>query len=167
MAWYGCAQTLKQGALSHAVDHWLTRPWQLIALDNAHTLASDTDGEKALFRLYNHCHSHGICLLLSAHLGVSQLPWQLADLHSRLNAMLCFQLPVLTDHEKSALLQHRAQCIGLLLDDMCARFILERTQRDMNSVITTLQALDEQSMIYGRKVTIPFIKHVLSHGFLA
>jgi DnaA family protein len=100
--------------------------------------------------------------LVSGDESAQQLGITLPDLVSRLTWGLTEQVKPLDDEEKSAALQHRATQRGLLLTDEAVRFLLNRSSRDMTSLLETLDVLDKASIREQRKITIPFIKDVLS-----
>jgi len=84
---------------------------------------------------------------------------------SRLQACTVFQLRLLSDDDKQKLLQQKARVRGLDLPDEVARYLLNRQQRDIRALVSTLDILDKASMVHQRRLTIPFVKDVLSSTF--
>ena len=134
----------------------------LICLDDINLIAGDQNWQQAIFDLYNRVLEQNKCLLVSGDESAQQLGITLPDLVSRLSWGLTEQVKPLDDEEKSAALKYRAMQRGLLLTDDAVRFLLNRASRDMTSLLETLDVLDKASIREQRKITIPFIKDVLS-----
>lgn len=134
----------------------------LICLDDIHLIAGDKRWEKAIFDLYNRVLEQNKCILISGNESVSKLGINLPDLVSRLSWGLTEQIKPLDDAEKVSALQHRASQRGLTLSEEVVKFLLNRLSRDMSSLIESLDVLDKASIQEQRKITIPFIKEVLT-----
>lgn len=135
--------------------------YEMVCIDGMHLIAGDHVWELALFHLFNRLRDGGKKLLLAAELGPHQLPIKLPDLHSRLQSGISLQVHQLSDPSKQKALQQRALRRGLELHDDVARFILQRSPRDMNQLFLSLETLDDASLAAQRKLTIPFVKQVL------
>lgn len=134
----------------------------LICLDDIQLLAANEAWQQAIFDLYNRVLEQGNCLLISGNESVKQLGITLPDLVSRLSWGLTEQVKPLNDDEKVIALQHRASQRGLFLSVEVVKFLLNRLSRDMSSLLEALDTLDKASIQEQRKVTIPFIKEILS-----
>jgi DnaA family protein len=134
----------------------------LICLDDIHLIAGDKRWQQAIFDLYNRALEQNNYLLISGNESAQQLGISLPDLVSRLTWGLTEQIKPLDDDEKVIAIQHRATQRGLFLSDEVVKFLLNRLSRDMGSLITSLDILDKASIQEQRKITIPFIKEVLS-----
>jgi DnaA family protein len=134
----------------------------LICLDDIHLIAGDKLWERAIFDLYNRVLEQNNYLLISGDESAQQLGIGLPDLVSRLSWGLTEQVKPLDDEEKITAIQHRATQRGLFLSDEVVKFLLNRLSRDMGSLIKSLDVLDKASIQEQRKITIPFIKEVLS-----
>lgn len=146
-----------------APDHLLEGmdEFDLVCLDDLHTVVGQPHWEQALFNLFNRMRDCGHRLLMGAEQGPHLLPVALADLRSRLNWGLTFQLQPMTDDEKKAALQLRAKVRGLELSDEVGLFILHRAPRDLSELFNVLDRLDSASLAEQRRLTIPFVKQVL------
>lgn len=133
-----------------------------ICIDGLEAVAGKADWEEALFHLFNRVREQGRRLLLAANRGPHQLPINLADLRSRLQWGMTWQLQPLDDADKQQALRQRARARGLELSDEVAHYILQRVSRDMDELFRSLQRLDQASLAEQRKLTIPFVKKVLS-----
>lgn len=135
---------------------------ELVCLDDLDAVVGDPLWEEALFHLFNRLRDAGRRLLLSANASPRELLVRLPDLQSRLSMALVFQLHPLSDEDKLRALQLRASRRGLNLPDDVGRFILSRGVRSMTALFELLEHLDQASLQAQRKLTIPFIKEILS-----
>lgn len=133
-----------------------------VCLDGVDLIIDRTDWELALFNLYNRLRDAGKLLLVAAVIGPRELPVKLPDLASRLQWGATFHVHTLVDEEKQHALQFRARARGLELSDEVANFIIQRLPRDMNELFWQLNRLDHASLAEQRKLTIPFVKKILS-----
>ncbi len=133
----------------------------LICLDDIHLIAGDELLQQAIFDLYNRAIEHNSFLLISGDHTANQVGITLPDLVSRLLWGYTEQLKPLSENEKLQAIQFRALQRGLTLSDEVIRFLLNRLNRDMKNLITSLDLLDKASILHKRKITIPFIKEIL------
>ena len=134
----------------------------LVCLDCLPAVAGRPDWELAIFNLYNRLRDEGKRLLVAAEHGPRELALTLEDLRSRLQWGLTYQVHSLSDDDKQLALQLRARARGLELSDDVAQYIIQRLPRDTNELFWQLQRLDYASLAEQRKLTIPFVKKVLS-----
>ena len=90
--------------------------------------------------------------------------WRLPDLASRLTAAVVWRLRVLADDERREALQLHARERGFELSDEVLTFVMKRLRRDMLSLSTFLDRLDQSSLAAQRRVTVPFVKALLEEG---
>lgn len=133
-----------------------------LALDDVQAIAGRREWEQALFHLYNLLRDSGKRLLVSVQGNLRDLPFQLEDLRSRLQWGLTCRIHPLNDQEKQLALQARARARGLELSDDVAHYLLQRLPRDMHELFSRLHHLDHASLTEQRKLTIPFVKKILS-----
>lgn len=131
-------------------------------LDDIDVIAANQKWQEALFHLFNERMSKSLSMFFSAKEPALNLGFSLKDLESRLASCLSFQLPKLDDEQKMQVLQNRADHIGMLLPTACSQYIVQHYSRDMHQLMAALSALDVQSLKQSKKLTIPFIKQVLS-----
>ena len=134
----------------------------LVCLDDINAVIGDKNWEAALFHFYNRAFEHPTRLFVSADSPPQQLPGGLPDLASRLASGLVSQLLPLSDEQKLAALQLRAQLRGFNLTDKVGNFLLHHQTRDFPSLFILLEKLDQASLSQQKKLTIPFLKTVLS-----
>ena len=99
---------------------------------------------------------------MSADQSPVNLPVQLPDLASRLTWGEVYQLAPLNDKQKIDVLQKAAYQRGIELPDETANFLFKRLERDMKTLFNALEKLDQASLQAQRKLTIPFVKEILS-----
>ena len=134
----------------------------LIAIDDIQVVAGQSAWEEALFHLYNRVRDSGHRLVVSASNSPASLKLTLPDLISRLGWGPVFQLAALSDFDKRGALQLRAQRRGLEMGDEVADYLLKRCPRDMDSLFNLLNKLDQASLVAQRRLTIPFVRQLLT-----
>lgn len=133
----------------------------LVCIDDIEYIAGHDDWEQALFHLYNCMRDAGTHLLISGRNSPASSGIKLPDLASRLAWGAVFQLQPLNDEEKLQALQLRANARGMEMPGDVARYLLNRSQRDMPGLYSILDQLDHVSLAAQRRLTIPFIKEFL------
>jgi DnaA family protein len=133
----------------------------LICIDDIDLVAAKPEWERALFVLYNQVLENSGQLIVAANAAPRAAGFELADLESRLSQLPTFQLQPLGDDETRQALQLRAAQRGLDLPDETALFLLSRSRRDMASLYSVLDKLDDEALRAQRKLTIPFVRQVL------
>jgi DnaA family protein len=83
------------------------------------------------------------------------------DLRSRLGWGHVYALQVLSDTERAAVLRLEADARGLFLSDDVMSYMLSRFSRDLSSLMTLLDHLDQYALQTQRAITIPLIKSML------
>src|SRR5690625_4703838 len=133
-----------------------------VRVDEREAVGGNHVWDQALFQLYNRLRDQGRCLVVAATQGPHQLPIELADLRSRLQWGVSHQLMPLDDGGKIGALRQRAQARGLVLSQEVAQYLLQRLPRDTKALFQCLETLDRASLAQQRRLTIPFVKSVLS-----
>lgn len=135
-----------------------------VAIDDAEVVAGNEAAERTLFRLHQELDESGGHLLVSGPSPPAALQFSLRDLASRLNGGLVLTLHALDDDEQLRALQLRAQLRGFELPEDTVQYLQRRMPRDMASLCTFLDELDEASLVAQRKLTVPFVREVLSRA---
>lgn len=138
--------------------------FSLVCLDDIHLIANDPEWEESLFHLFNHLVTKKIKLVISAKALPNQLGFKLADLVSRLNSGVTYHLKPLTDEQKVAALQLRANIRGFELTQEVGRYLLNHYPRDMTYLFELLELLDKASLQARHRITIPFVRSILKQG---
>jgi DnaA-homolog protein len=134
----------------------------LICIDDVQAIVARGEWEQALFSLINRCRAQSCRLVFAAACNIQDLRLQLADLASRLAWGPVFQLRPLPDEDKLRVLQQRARARGMELPDSAGQYLLTHYPRELRFLCEQLDTLDRASLVEQRKLTIPFIKSVLS-----
>jgi DnaA family protein len=137
--------------------------YELICLDDIDAVLTDEAWCFEVFALLNRVRDDGRArLLVTASTSPAQLQSAYPDVQSRLSWGLVVQLQRLSDTEKVVALQRRAHAMGLELRSDTAQFMVQRLGRDLADLMQSLERLDKASIAAQRKLTIPFVKAVLS-----
>jgi len=134
----------------------------LVCLDDVDAVAGKSGWEQALFSFYNRARAADVRLAVTAHTPPGELKIQLADLHSRLQAAVVYQLHELTDPEKAELLSRRAKLLGIDLAKPVIDYVLLRHDRRVTALMEFLQALDKLSLQQKRPITIPLVRQLMN-----
>ena len=134
----------------------------LVCVDDVDAVAVKRPWEDALFHLYNRMQAGAGTLLVSGNAAPTKLGLALADLASRLGWGLVFHLHRLDDAGKKQALQLRARSRGFTLPDEVADYLLRYYPRDTHAQFALLDRLDTASLVEKRRLTVPFVKAVLS-----
>ena len=144
--------------------------WQgaaLLALDELAPIIGQRDWERALFALYRDAEERGAVVIASAERPPQELPFALADLRSRFAAALLLPLQPLDEAGQREALKRRARARGLELPAETARFLQRRFRRELPTLYTLLDTLDEAALQAQRRLTVPFIRQVLAKELAA
>lgn len=132
----------------------------LVCIDDVQQLGHVA--EEDLFHCINRCRATGTRLLFSADSKPGKLGLQLADLTTRLDWGLVFQLDRLADAELSHALRHEIEIRALQVSDEVLEYLLRRFPRDMASLKKVVDHLDNVSLSEQRRITIPLIREALA-----
>lgn len=129
-----------------------------LAVDNVDAL--DSEGQIALFALFNQIKTNGSRLLTAA----PQPPAHLAlreDLRTRLGSGLIYRLQALSDDEKAAAVAGLAKERALKLSPEAIAYLLRHVSRDMRTLAMLVVALDQYTLEQKRPVTLPLLREML------
>jgi len=130
-----------------------------VAVDDVDRL--NPSAQIGLFNLYNRMRDEGHALLLvSGPTAPAQLKLR-EDLVTRLGWGLVYQVHELTDEEKALALKSHAASRGFDLPQEVGDYLLRHGQRDLPSLMATLDALDRYSLANQRQVTVPLLRELL------
>ncbi|MEE9331962.1 MAG: DnaA/Hda family protein [Methylophilaceae bacterium] len=126
--------------------------------DDVHLL--DNEAQIALFNTYNKLKISGRKLITAGLHAPSQMHLR-DDLATRLAWGLVYQLQPLTDTEKAKALKNHASERGMKLPNEVVDYCLRYLRRDLPTLMTVLDALDEWSLTEKKPVTVPMLKKLL------
>lgn len=134
----------------------------LVCIDDIDDLITQPNWQLALFNLFNSLRMHNKQLIIASHYPPTQLVVQLADLKTRLGWGLTLKLQALNDAEMIKALQLRAHTLGFEISDKSGQYLLSHYSRDSLALWGLLCQIDCATLVAQRKVTIPFLKELLS-----
>ena len=134
----------------------------VICLDDIDHIVGDENWERAIFHLFNRVKEENHLLIMAGQSTPQSMAFKLADLDSRMNWGLIYQLQELEDSEKLMVLQQKAQTRSFELPNEVGNYLITRLPRNMHALCDFLDKLDLASLAAKRKLTIPFVKEILN-----
>ena len=132
-------------------------------VDDVHLL--NNDEQIALFNTYNQLKDLNSAeqggTLVTAGLHAPNQMGLRDDLATRLAWGLVYQLHPLNDAEKALALQNHAAERGMRLPSEVVDYCLRYLRRDLSTLMSTLDALDEWSLTTKKPVTVPMLRQLL------
>jgi DnaA family protein len=136
--------------------------WRVVIMDDVHLYTAVQ--QHAAFNWFVNATTPGDgqqrWVLAAGHVPPSDLALR-EDLRTRLGWGHIFQLQVLSEPERRAVLRQQADDRGVFLSDEVMDFMLNRFSRDLSSLIQLLDQLDGYALQTQRAITIPLIKAML------
>ena len=136
--------------------------WRVVILDDVHlyTAVQQQGAFNWVVNATTPCDGQQRWVLAAGSVPPSDLVLR-DDLRSRLGWGHIFQLQVLSETERRAVLRQQADERGVFLSDEVMDFMLNRFSRDLSSLIQLLDQLDAYALQTQRAITIPLIKAML------
>jgi DnaA family protein len=138
--------------------------WRVVILDDVHLYTAVQ--QQAAFNWFVNATTPGDgqqrWVLAAGQVPPSDLALR-EDLRTRLGWGHIFQLQVLSESERRAVLRQHADERGIFLSDEVMDFMLNRFSRDLSSLIQLLDQLDGYALQTQRAITIPLIKAMLEN----
>ncbi|NHZ62313.1 DnaA regulatory inactivator Hda [Massilia genomosp. 1] len=135
-----------------------TQDTTLYLLDDCEQLSPQAQIDA--FALFNQIREHGAYMVSTGPVPPVVLPVR-EDLRTRMGWGLIYQIHGLADEQKIAALTHAAEARGLTLSASVLPYLLSHFKRDMRSLSTMLDALDQYSLETQRPVTLPLLRDLL------
>lgn len=145
-----------------AIASFTAERGELLAIDDVPAVAGDCDAERALFDLYNRARDSHATVLFAAVNAPAQIGIELPDLVSRLSACTQFVLQPLNERGRREVLRERAQQRGLEIDDSVLDWLFARQPRNLAALMELFERLDHAALAAQRRITIPFLREMLS-----
>jgi DnaA-homolog protein len=159
------AESLReQGATAGWLDATIHEPpefderWAVVLLDDVHLYTAVQ--QHAAFNWFVNAQSLQRGVLAAGALPPADLKVR-EDLRTRLAWGHVFQLSVLSEPERRAVLRQAADARGVFLGDEVMDFMLTRFSRDLGSLMQLLEHLDGYALQTKRAITIPLIRAML------
>ena len=147
--------------LEHSVFH---EGWRVVLLDDVHLYTAVQ--QQAAFNWFVNATTPSDgqqrWVLAAGSVPPSDLGLR-EDLRTRLGWGHIYQLQVLSEAERRAVLRQQADERGIFLSDEVMDFMLNRFSRDLGNLIQLLDQLDGYALQTQRAVTIPLLKSMLEN----
>ena len=159
-----CETLRGQGATVGWLDSSVLEPpeyqesWSLVLIDDVQQFTAVQ--QHVAFNWFVNAQTHQLGVLAAGELPPADLRLR-EDLRTRLGWGHIFQLQVLTEPERRAVLRQEADTRGVFLGDDVMDFMLSRFSRDLGSLMQLLEQLDAYALQNKRAITIPLIKSML------
>jgi len=135
----------------------------LVIVDDVQLL--DGAGQHALFVAINEARDAEPGVLVAGDKPPAQLALR-EDLRTRLAWGLVYELVPLADEDKARHLKGAAAARGLQLSDDIVGYLLTRLPRDMRSLQSIMEVLDQYSLMRKRPLTLPLVREALAQEIL-
>ena len=136
--------------------------FDLVCFDNIEIIAENSAWEQAFFNFYNLHRDNNKQLILSAHCPPKFLAILLPDLKTRMSWGLTLKISPLTDEQQLNALIYKANDLGFEIPVKVGRFLMNHYVRDLPSIWMLLDKVNYATLAAKRKLTIPFLKQIMS-----
>ena len=153
-----------QGAVVGWLDASVLEPpefsetWAAVLMDDVHLYSAVQ--QQAAFNWFVNAQTLQRWVMAAGALPPADLVLR-DDLRTRLGWGHVFELHVLSESERRAVLRQSADARGIFLGDEVMDFMLTRFSRDLGSLMELLEQMDAYSLQTKRPLTIPLIKSML------
>ncbi|WP_213955542.1 MULTISPECIES: DnaA regulatory inactivator Hda [unclassified Variovorax] len=134
--------------------------WVAVLMDDVHLYSAVQ--QHAAFNWFVNAQSLQRGVVAAGALPPADLPLR-EDLRTRLGWGHVFQLQLLSEAERRAVLRRAADARGVMLSDEVLDYMLHRFSRDLGSLIELLDQLDGFALRTQRAITIPLIRAMLEN----
>lgn len=157
----------EQGASVGWLDASMLEPpefderWAAVLMDDVHLYTAVQ--QHAAFNWFVNAQTQQIGVLGAGVLPPADLKLR-DDLRTRLGWGHIFQLHVLSEPERRAVLRQAADARGVFLGDEVMDYMLTRFSRDLGSLMELLDLIDGYALQTKRGITIPLIKSMMENS---
>ena len=155
-----------QGAAVGWLDATVQEPpefnehWAAVLMDDVHFY--NVVQQHAAFNWFVNAQTHQRWVLAAGALPPSDLKLR-DDLRTRLGWGHVFQLHMLSEPERRAVLRQAADARGVFLSDEVMDFMLTRFSRDLSNLMELLKLIDDYALQTKRAITVPLIKSMMEN----
>ncbi len=101
-------------------------------------------------------------MIISGNVSPKSSELEVEDLKSRLGWDQLIQINSPDDELKVQILKQKADERSFELSDEVIEFLIRRVDRNLGSLMEVLDKIDHASLAAKRKITIPFVKELIS-----
>jgi DnaA family protein len=134
----------------------------LVSLDDLDRIAAVPAWEQAVFGLFNRMRELEKPLVMTCRFSPRGIPVELPDLASRLAWDLVYRVAPLDEASLLQVLRQRGAMRGMEVPDEVLQYLSRRVPRDVHTLFQWLDKMDEASLSAKKKLTVPFIRDLLS-----
>ncbi|MBF0264689.1 MAG: DnaA regulatory inactivator Hda [Gammaproteobacteria bacterium] len=134
----------------------------IVCIDDIDAIAGNKEWEHSLFHFYNKIKAKGNRLIVSACKNAVNIDFALADLRSRLQWGLTYEIKELNDDDLLMALKNKSLKNHFQLSHEVSSYLLNQFSRDLSKLLKLLDELAYQSLSKQRKITVPFVKEYLN-----
>jgi DnaA family protein len=142
----------------------LQEGWTLVVVDRCERL--DAERQQAAFALFVQAGEHSLQWAAAGRVPPVDLPLR-DDLRTRLAWGHVFALQPLAEHETRAALRREADRRGIFLADEVMDYLLNRSARDLGTLMRALDRIDRFALARQRQVTVPLLRQMLQEEPIA
>jgi DnaA family protein len=134
----------------------------LICVDDLEFISDNVEWQQRLTLLFNEIRDNHNSMIISSAISPKNINIELNDLKSRLVWGQVYKIKPPNDELKIEILKKKATERSFELSNDVVEFLIRRSDRDLNSLIEILDEIDRSSLAAKRKITIPFVKELIS-----
>jgi len=135
---------------------------ELVCFDDLQNIAGNAEWELALFVFYNSHRQNNHKLVLAADCPPKFLPFALLDLKTRMAWGLTLKILPLHEEQLIEALSFKARYLGFDIPPKVGQFLLSHYVKDLPALWQLVEKIDKATLAAQRKLTIPFLKQILS-----
>lgn len=137
---------------------------EVLCLDALDAVLPDSNWQDRLGQVLLHAQTLGHMVLLSGQQPMADWPLQSEVLADALATVVPVSVMPLVERESIMLaVQRHGQVRGLQLPKNVISYLIRVFGEDLEAVLLALQRIEQVSLIEKRRITLPFVKRVLSH----
>ena len=134
----------------------------LVCIDDLEFIIDNIEWQQRVTLLFNEIRDNKNSIIISSKISPNNIRIDLDDLKSRLVWGHVFKIKAADDELKIKILKKEANERSFNLNDDVVEFLIRRSNRDLTSLIEILDEIDRSSLAAKRKITVPFVKELIS-----
>ena len=134
----------------------------LVCIDDLEFIIDNIEWQQRVTLLFNEIRDNKNSIIISSKISPNNIKIGLDDLKSRLVWGHVFKIKAADDELKIKILKKEANERSFNLNDDVVEFLIRRSNRDLTSLIEILDEIDRSSLAAKRKITVPFVKELIS-----